>query len=241
MRNLVRLTEGYCSMVPNLTCLTFAGADTSYRFDLDENLGCRKASDFNQCRAGKISTKELLSGAPHFGVVLDVDDVNGHFHDVRHGPSRGLHKVSDLAKDQFCLLVFIPALDRPTVTAASNHAGDEKHIADAQSIGPAARWRFRNVRAGNSFDLHGLSPLDILLIGRSANFVRFAIPTVSKTFVRCVSVWIGFACCCPLLAGYSVLSPSRSMRSDGLKGVCSGAITSLASICTRSTCVSFGP
>src|SRR5215471_18383048 len=131
MRNLVRLTEGYCSMVLNLTRSTFAGADTSYRFDLDENLGGRKASDFNQCRAGEISTEKLLSGAPHLGVVLDVDDVNGHFHDVRHGPSRGLDKMSDLAEDHFCLLVFTAALDRPTVTAASNHAGNEEHIADA--------------------------------------------------------------------------------------------------------------
>src|SRR5215813_1280150 len=241
MRNLVRLTGGYCSMVLNLTCLAFAGADTSYRFDLDENLGCRKASDFNQCRAGKIPAEELLSGAPHFGVVFDVDDVDGHLYDVRHGASSGLDKVSDLAEDHFCLLVFTAALDSCAVTAAGNRAGDEEHIADAQRIGPSARWRFRNMRAGNSFDLHGLSRLEILLIGRSANFVRFAIPTVSKKFVRCVSVSIGFACCCPLLLGYSVLSPSRSIRSDGLKGVCSGAITSLASICTRSTCVSFGP
>src|SRR5215468_6609010 len=192
MRNLVRLTEGYCSMVLNLTCLTFAGADTSYRFDLDENLGGRRTFDNNQCRAGEISTEKLLSGAPHLGVVLDVDDVNGHFHDVRHGPSRGLHKVADLAEDQFCLLVLTPALDGPTVTAAGNHAGDEKHIADAQSIGPAARRRFRHMRAGDSFDLHGLSPLEILLIGRSQNFVRFAIPTVSKKFVHCVSLSIGF-------------------------------------------------
>src|SRR5262245_10524781 len=241
MRNLVRLTEGYCSMVLNLTCLTFAGADTSYRFDLDENLGCREASDFNQCRAGKIPAKELLSGAPHFGVVLDVDDVDGHFYDVGHGTSRGLDKMSDLAENHFCLLIFTAALDGYAVAGARNRARDEEHITDAQSAGPSARWRFRNMRAGNSFDLHGFSPLEILLIGRSASFVRFAIPTVSKKFVRCVSVWIAFACYRPLLVGYSVLSPSRSMRSDGLKGVCSGAITSLASICTCSTCVFFGP
>src|SRR5262249_26559942 len=62
--------------------------------------------------------------------------------------------MSDLAEDHFCLLVFTAALDGPTVTAASNHPRDEKHIADAQRIGPSARWRFRNMRAGNSFDLH---------------------------------------------------------------------------------------
>src|SRR5262245_50731282 len=121
MRNLVRLTEGYCSMVPNLTCLTFAGADTSYRFDLDENLGCRKASDFNQCRAGKISTKELLSGAPHFGVVLDVDDVNDHFHDVRHGPSPASTRCRILPKISFACSyssrpsIVLPSLPRATM------------------------------------------------------------------------------------------------------------------------------
>src|SRR5215510_15767133 len=120
MRNLVRLTEGYCSMVLNLTCLTSAGADTSYRFDLNENFGGRKASDFNQCRAWEITTEELLSGAPHFGVVLDVDDVDSHFYDVRHRTSRRLHKASDLAEDHFCLLVFTTAFDGYAVAAASN-------------------------------------------------------------------------------------------------------------------------
>src|SRR5215475_12770583 len=142
-----RLNECYYSVVLSFICLTFAGADTSYRFDLDENLGCRKASDFNQCRAGKIPAKELLSGAPHFGVVLDVDDVNGHFHDVLHCASSGLDKVSDLAEDHFCLLVFTAALDGYAVAAAGNRAGDEKDIADAQSIGPAARRRLCNMRA----------------------------------------------------------------------------------------------
>src|SRR5262245_19491129 len=181
MRNLVRLTEGYCSMVLNLTRLTFDGADTSYRLVHEEDLGGRKASDFNQCRAWKIPTKELLSGAPHFGVVLDVDDVNGHFHDVHHGPSRGLHKVSDLAEDQFCLLVLTPALDGPTVTAASNHARDEKHIADAQSIGPAARRRFRDMRAGDSFDLHGPLSFRILVICELRSFRRYP-PSSDKFF-----------------------------------------------------------
>src|SRR5215510_11024569 len=126
-----RLNECYYSVVFSFICLTFAAADTSYRLDLDENLGCRKASDFNQCRAWEIPTEELLSGAPHFGVVLDVDDVDGHFYDVRHRTSRRLHKVSDLAEDHFCLLVFTTAFDGYAVAAARNHAGDEEHIANA--------------------------------------------------------------------------------------------------------------
>src|SRR5215510_15363507 len=151
MRNLVRWTEWWLLVSP---ALTSAGADTSYRLNLNEHFGGREASDFDQCRTWEIAAKELLSGAPHFGVVLDVDDVDGHFYNVRHCASSGLDKVSDLAEDHFCLLVFTAALDGYAVAAAGNRAGDEKDIADAQSIGPSARRRLCNMRARDSFDLH---------------------------------------------------------------------------------------
>jgi hypothetical protein len=55
--------------------------------------------------------KELLSRAPHFGIVLDVHHVNGHLYDVRHDASGRLHEAADLAEDHFRLLVFIAAFD----------------------------------------------------------------------------------------------------------------------------------
>src|SRR4030095_10794304 len=127
--------------------LPFAGTDTGYRFDLDENLRGRKASDFNQGRAWEIPAKDLLPPAPLFGVFLDVDDVNVHLHDVRHGTSRGLYEAADLTEDHFCLLIFIAALDGHAVAAASNHAGDEEHVTDAQSVGPSNRWRVSDMGA----------------------------------------------------------------------------------------------
>ena len=55
MRNLGGLALGSIILSLQVSpALPFAGADTSYRFDLDENLGARKASDFNQCRAWEI-------------------------------------------------------------------------------------------------------------------------------------------------------------------------------------------
>src|SRR5215510_3121507 len=117
MRNLVRWTEWWLLVSP---ALTSAGADTSYRLNLNEHFGGREASNFNQCRAWEIAAKELLSGAPHFRVVLDVDDVDGHFYDVNHGTSHDLDKMSDLAENHFCLLIFTTTLDSCTVTTANN-------------------------------------------------------------------------------------------------------------------------
>src|SRR4249920_2697374 len=110
--------------------LSFPRTDTSYRFDLDENLRGRKASDFNQRRAWEIPAKELLPRAPHFGIVLDVHDVNGHLYDIRHGTSRRFHEAADLTEDHLRLFVFIAALDGPAVVGAGNHARDEEHVTD---------------------------------------------------------------------------------------------------------------
>ena len=66
----------------------------------------------------EIPAKKLLPRTPHFGVVLDVHDVNGHLYDVRHGASRSLHEAADLTEDHLRLFVFIAALDGPAVAGA---------------------------------------------------------------------------------------------------------------------------
>jgi hypothetical protein len=137
-----------------LVALPLARADASNRFDLNKNLCGRKTPDFNQGRAWKIPAEKFLPGAPHFDVVLDVHNINGEFHNVRHGAARGLNEVPDLTEDHLCLFVFISALDSLAVAGARNHARNEQHVTDAQRVRPSTRWRFSDMWARYSFNVH---------------------------------------------------------------------------------------
>src|SRR3990170_2731127 len=103
--------DRYYLMKPRIT-LPFPRADPCDSLDLDENFGCGEAADFDQRGAGKIAGEKLLAGAPYFCVLFDVDDIDGHLHDIRHGTVRGLYEVTYLAEDDLCLFVLVAPLDR---------------------------------------------------------------------------------------------------------------------------------
>jgi len=136
------------------TFLPFSCADACNRLDLDEDVRRRQAADLYERGARKITGKKLLPRAPYFGVLFNVDDIDRHLYDVRHGSAGGLNEMTNFPEDDFRLFVLIGSLDRDSIRSARNRAGDKQYVADTERVGPTSRRRFGNVRAGNSFDIH---------------------------------------------------------------------------------------
>jgi hypothetical protein len=72
------------------------------RLDLHEDFRRGETSDLDQRGAGKITSEK----APYFGVLFDVDEVDGHFHEIRRRSAGRLDEMTDFPEDDFRLFVF---------------------------------------------------------------------------------------------------------------------------------------
>jgi hypothetical protein len=138
------MTLNHASHIVSSSTSPFASANTSNRFDLNENLRGCEASDFNQRRTRKIAVKKLLPGAPYFGVVLDVYDKNSDFDDVRHGtPCRTRQRI--LPKINFACSyssrpsIVLPSLARETVPEMKSMS-PTRNAFDHRPGGGSATW-----------------------------------------------------------------------------------------------------
>src|SRR5206468_12819986 len=128
--------------------------------DLDVALRRGEASGLDRRRARRITGEKLLARAPYLGVLFNVDDVDSHLYDVRHGSAGRLDEMTNCPEDDSRLFVLVAPLDRDSIRSAGNRAGDKQHVADTESIGPPSWRRFNDVGA------------DILSISIVGSFIK---------------------------------------------------------------------
>src|SRR5262245_42291867 len=106
-------------------------------FDLDQRFRASQRSHFNQGRSRKVAGEELAARAPDLGVVLDVDQEDGHLDEIFQAAAGGFAHVFDTREDLPRLLVLVAAYQRLAAFEWTSHlTGDEKHVSGANAVRP---------------------------------------------------------------------------------------------------------
>jgi hypothetical protein len=107
----------------------------SVALDFDQRFGRAQRPHFDERRSRKIAAEVLTPRAPNFGVLLDIDHVDGHLDDVVEAGARTFADQFDAREDLLSLFVLVAAHQRLAAFERTCHlTGDEEEIAGANAV-----------------------------------------------------------------------------------------------------------